>query len=90
MFNLGLLQIRKFFDQFFLPETGKADRQFDVVAGAFAPEHQTFAVFRMPDMRAGRKPRFGFGLWILDFGLADALRRLSSIQKKSYRALIQK
>src|SRR5882724_8722892 len=53
--GLGLFQSRELLDQLLLAEPGKTDSKFRIVAGSFASQNQSAAVFRMSDMGSWRK-----------------------------------
>src|SRR5260370_37359273 len=53
--GLGLFQSCELLDQLLLAEPGKADSKLRIVAGSFASQNQSAAVFRMSDMGSWRK-----------------------------------
>ena len=50
MQGLCLFKIGKFLDQLFHTETWKTDRQFYIVARAFAAENEAFAILAMANV----------------------------------------
>ena len=47
------LEVSVLFDQLFLSETGKTDRQLDVITASLASEDEALAVFLVTDVRTG-------------------------------------